>query len=134
LNSLNYELKMIFISSFHTVTKHTNKCTLAGSDVNPNLLCKMEVFLKRRMCSRSLCIRKGSHSFTFLYANGCQVSYFKFENVKQDYQKVICWDVPKKALDEHVVHCKRFQNIGLHNKKVKTKLQPQPSSPPYLCM
>jgi hypothetical protein len=27
---------------------------------------------------------------------------------------VVWWDVPKKALDEHVVHCKHFQNIGLH--------------------
>jgi hypothetical protein len=27
---------------------------------------------------------------------------------------VIWWDVSKKALDEHVVHCKEFQNIGLH--------------------
>ncbi len=27
---------------------------------------------------------------------------------------MVWWDVSKKALDEHFVHCKQFQNIGLH--------------------
>ncbi len=66
------------------------------------------------MCRRPLCIRKESHSFTSSYANGCQALYFKFENVEPGSQRVVWWDVPKKALDEHVVHCKHFQNIGLH--------------------
>jgi hypothetical protein len=40
-------------------------------DVNPSLLYKMEMFIKKRMHSWALCIRKGWHSFTSSYANGC---------------------------------------------------------------
>ncbi len=66
------------------------------------------------MCSGPLCTRKGLHYFISSYANGCQTSCFKFENVEQGLQRVVWWDVPKKALDEHVVHYKQFQNIALH--------------------
>jgi hypothetical protein len=86
---------------------------VGGSNIDPNLLSKMEVFIKK-MCSWPLCIRRGSHYFISSYENGCQTSYFKFENVEQGSQRVVWWDVPKKALDEHVVHCKQFQNIALH--------------------
>jgi hypothetical protein len=84
------------------------------SNVDPSLLSKMEVFIKKKKCKRALCIRKGWHSFTSSYANDCQAPYFKFENVKQGSQRVVGWDGPKKTPNGHVMHYKQLKDINLH--------------------
>jgi len=61
-----------------------------GSDVDPSLLSKMEVFIKKKECVTGLCaLERGDDVFTSSYANGCQAPYFKLENVEQGSQRAI---------------------------------------------
>lgn len=81
LGFLDESLK-IFLEAFVTIA-------MGGYDIDPTLLSKMKVFI-RKECVVTFCALEGDgiHSH-FHNANGCQSSYFKFENVEQGCERVV---------------------------------------------
>jgi hypothetical protein len=72
----------IFLEAFVTIA-------MGGYDIDPTLLSKMKVFIRKECVARFCALEGGWHSLTFSYANGCQASYFKFENVEQGCERVV---------------------------------------------
>ncbi len=79
------------------------------SDVDPSLLFKMEVFIKKK-CVVGLCALKRGGTFSHLHMQmvvNLHISSLKMLN--KVLKEQLGWDDPKKTLDGHVMHCKQLR-------------------------